>query len=187
MKNAVFWDVAPCRSCVNRRLGGTYRLYLQGRKFRARETSVSRWLQDWIKSKNTPSGRIYRWVVSSERNTMSDLRFSRRWRSRHSSYISEYGILLSHRRENLKSDIVFLYGGTTYRHIRRLEVFFDLTQSAATCSRWFLARRIFYPEDGSDTFLRNVGSHKMYTAPHPRRRHSSSSSIAYCNTKVGVV
>jgi hypothetical protein len=25
------------------------------------------------------------------------------------------------------------------------------------------------------TFLRNVGSHKMYTAPHPRRRHSSSS------------
>jgi hypothetical protein len=26
MKNAVFWDVAPCRSCVNRRFGGTYRL-----------------------------------------------------------------------------------------------------------------------------------------------------------------
>jgi hypothetical protein len=24
--------------------------------------------------------------------------------------------------------------------------------SAATCSRWF-----FYPEDGGDTFLRNVG------------------------------
>jgi hypothetical protein len=24
MKNAVFWDVAPCRSCVNRRFGGTY-------------------------------------------------------------------------------------------------------------------------------------------------------------------
>jgi hypothetical protein len=32
----------------------------------------------------------------------------------------------------------------------------------------------FYPEDGGDTFLRNVGSiHKIYTAPHPRRRHSS--------------
>jgi hypothetical protein len=29
MKNAVFWDVVPCRSCVNRRLGGTYRLHLQ--------------------------------------------------------------------------------------------------------------------------------------------------------------
>jgi hypothetical protein len=22
MKNAVFWDVAPCRSCVNRSFGG---------------------------------------------------------------------------------------------------------------------------------------------------------------------
>jgi hypothetical protein len=24
MKTAVFWDVVPCRSCVNRRFGGTY-------------------------------------------------------------------------------------------------------------------------------------------------------------------
>jgi hypothetical protein len=45
MKNAVFWDVAPCRSCVNRRFGGTYRLNLQGRKIGKRGTSVSRWLQ----------------------------------------------------------------------------------------------------------------------------------------------
>jgi hypothetical protein len=29
------------------------------------------------------------------------------------------------------------------------------------------------PEDGGDTFFRNVGSHKVYTAPHHRRRHSS--------------
>jgi hypothetical protein len=28
MKNAVLWDVAPCRSSVNRRFGGTYRLHL---------------------------------------------------------------------------------------------------------------------------------------------------------------
>jgi hypothetical protein len=35
MKNAVFWDVAPCRSCVNRRFGGTYHLLLQGRKIRS--------------------------------------------------------------------------------------------------------------------------------------------------------
>jgi hypothetical protein len=34
MKNAVFWDVVPCRSCVNRRFGGTYRLHLQGRKIK---------------------------------------------------------------------------------------------------------------------------------------------------------
>jgi hypothetical protein len=45
--------------------------------------------------------------------------------------------------------------------------------AAATCSRWFLASGLFYPEDGGDTFLRNVGSHKIYTAPNPRRRHSS--------------
>jgi hypothetical protein len=46
-------------------------------------------------------------------------------------------------------------------------------QTAATCSRWFLARGFFYPEDGGDTFLRNVGSHKIYTAPNPRIRHPS--------------
>jgi hypothetical protein len=45
MKNAVFWDVALCRYCVNRRFGGTYRFHLQGRKIRERGTSVSRWLQ----------------------------------------------------------------------------------------------------------------------------------------------
>jgi hypothetical protein len=42
---AVFWDVTPCRSCVNRRFGGTFRLHLQGRKTRERGTRVSRWLQ----------------------------------------------------------------------------------------------------------------------------------------------
>jgi hypothetical protein len=31
-KNSVFWDVAPCSSCMNRCFGGTYRLHLQGRK-----------------------------------------------------------------------------------------------------------------------------------------------------------
>jgi hypothetical protein len=45
MNNAVFWDVAPCRYCVNRRFGGKYRLNLQGRNTRERGTSVSRWLQ----------------------------------------------------------------------------------------------------------------------------------------------
>jgi hypothetical protein len=47
MKNAVFWDMAPCSSCVNRRFGGTYRLHLQGRKIREWRTSVSRWLADY--------------------------------------------------------------------------------------------------------------------------------------------
>jgi hypothetical protein len=29
MKNAVLWDMAPCRSFANWRFGGTYRLYPQ--------------------------------------------------------------------------------------------------------------------------------------------------------------
>jgi hypothetical protein len=38
MKNAVFWDVAPCRYCVNRHFGGPYRLHSQGR--RKKKTSL---------------------------------------------------------------------------------------------------------------------------------------------------
>jgi hypothetical protein len=37
MNNAVFWDVAQCLSCVNRRFGGKYRLHLQGRKSASEE------------------------------------------------------------------------------------------------------------------------------------------------------
>jgi hypothetical protein len=56
-----------------------------------------------------------------------------------------------------------------------IDVCFRLVaQSAATCWRWFPARGIFYPEDGGDTFLRNVDWPRIYTAPHPRRRHSSN-------------
>jgi hypothetical protein len=36
LKNVVFWDVALCGSCVNRRFGGKFRLHLQGRKIRER-------------------------------------------------------------------------------------------------------------------------------------------------------
>jgi hypothetical protein len=50
------------------------------------------------------------------------------------------------------------FGGTCNLHL----------QSAATCSRWFLARGSFYPENGGDTFLRNVGSQKIYNVPHPK-------------------
>jgi hypothetical protein len=53
MKNVVFWDVARCRSCVNRCFGGTYRLHLPGRKIRERGTSVSRWLQTEHRSETT--------------------------------------------------------------------------------------------------------------------------------------
>jgi hypothetical protein len=70
MKNAAFWDVAPCRSCVNWCFGGTYRLHLQSLQLPAH---------------------------------------------------------------------IFLY-----------------------------------PEDGGHRFLRNVGLHKIYMAPHPTRQNSSS-------------
>jgi hypothetical protein len=39
MKNAVLWDVVPCRYCINGSFGGKYRLHLQGR--RKKKKSVS--------------------------------------------------------------------------------------------------------------------------------------------------
>jgi hypothetical protein len=41
------------------------------------------------------------------------------------------------------------------------------------CSHWFLVRRFLYPEDGSDTFLGNVHSYKIYMVPHPEDSISS--------------
>jgi hypothetical protein len=32
--------------------------------------------------------------------------------------------------------------------------------AAATCWRWFLVCKFFYPENGGDTIFGNVGSHK---------------------------
>jgi hypothetical protein len=54
-----------------------------------------------------------------------------------------------------------------------------MQNAAATCSRWFSARGFFYPEDGGDTSLRNVCLHNIYTAPHPRRQHSSELILVY--------
>jgi hypothetical protein len=63
MKNAVFCDVAPCISCVNRHLGGTYRLLLQGRKIRERGTSVSRLSHQWKTPSCIRTGREGEWVT----------------------------------------------------------------------------------------------------------------------------
>jgi hypothetical protein len=79
MKNAVFWDVAPCRYYVTRRFGVRYRLHLLGRK---------------IRSLGTSCGHLLTLIPRS---------------------------------------------------------------------------RIVYPEVAGDTLIRNVGSHKIYTAPHTRR------------------
>jgi hypothetical protein len=54
---------------------------------------------------------------------------------------------------------------------------FVIRRDCSYLLRQFLARGFFYPEDGGDMFLRNVGTHKIYTAPHPRRRHSSYSPL----------
>jgi hypothetical protein len=83
MKNAVIWDVAPCRHSINKRFGRTHRLLFQGRRL----------------------------------------------------------------------------------------------QTAATCSSWSFTRGFFlyiffYPEDGVDTFLRNVVLYYVYTAQHSRKQHS---------------
>jgi hypothetical protein len=121
MKNAVFWDMAPCRICVNRRFGGTYRFNLQGSRLLA---TCSRWF-------------LVRGYFYPENGGDTFLR-------------------------NVGSHKI------TRRHIL-----------LATCTRWFLARGIFYLEDGSDTFLRNVVSHKIYTAPHPRIRHYITHIILY--------
>jgi hypothetical protein len=75
MKKAVFWDVAPCRYCVNWRFGGTYRFHLQGwrknTKIRERGTSVSRCLQTNVESSKPSTiraGREGRENVTTERN-----------------------------------------------------------------------------------------------------------------------
>jgi hypothetical protein len=90
MKNDVFRDVVLCRSCVNRRFGGTYRPY----------TGYS------------PPRLPARLAFSTDPTPLVSIDFP--------------------------------------------------------CGPFTLPI-----QDGEDTFLRNVGSHKIYTAPHPRRRQSS--------------
>jgi hypothetical protein len=40
-------------------------------------------------------------------------------------------------------------------------------------TRWLLARLIFYPEVGGDTFVQTAGSHMNYTELYPRRLQQS--------------
>jgi hypothetical protein len=88
LKNAVFWDVALCRSCVNRRFGGSYRLHLQCRN-------------------NPPTRNQLEQVTADCSLKMEAIRSSEtsvhtRSTQRH---IPDDGILHSHRCENLKSYI----------------------------------------------------------------------------------
>jgi hypothetical protein len=86
MKNAVFWDVAPCRSCeMNRRFGGTYRLY------------------DCYLLALVPSLADFSTLkMEAIRSSETSVHFTGSTRP----HILEDGILHSHRCENLKSYIL---------------------------------------------------------------------------------
>jgi hypothetical protein len=93
MKNVVFWDVAPCKSCVNRRFGGTYRLNLQGRKIRERGGS----LQPPVHAGSSLADfSILKIEAIRSPETSVHTRSTRR-------HIPEDDSRHSHRRENLKS------------------------------------------------------------------------------------
>jgi hypothetical protein len=115
IKNAIFWDVTPCRSCVNRRVGGTYRLHLQGRKIRERRTSS---LADFFTLKMEA-------IRSSE--TSVHTRSTRR-------HIPEDGILHSHRRENLKSY------NNRYNSNKVHALFLKITLGSYNCNRSTLSK-----------------------------------------------
>jgi hypothetical protein len=57
MKIAVFWDVAPCRSYVNRRFGGTYCLHFRVEKPASKEPAFFRFSCDI--SFNAAAWRLY--------------------------------------------------------------------------------------------------------------------------------
>jgi hypothetical protein len=42
MKNAVFWDVGPCKSCVSRRFGGTYHPIWKWRRYGSPKRRLTR-------------------------------------------------------------------------------------------------------------------------------------------------
>jgi hypothetical protein len=48
LKNAVFWDVAPCGFNINKGFRETCLLHLQSRRNNTYEESVRRMLTDWL-------------------------------------------------------------------------------------------------------------------------------------------
>jgi hypothetical protein len=99
MKNAVFWDVAPYGFNINRRFGGTCRLYFQGRRNNTSQ-SVSNRLTLFLAC-------VISSVLRMEATCSSETSVYNKPTGRH---IPEGGILHSHRSENLNpwmSVIVF--------------------------------------------------------------------------------
>jgi hypothetical protein len=73
--------------------------------------------------------------------------------------------------ENLDAKFLSLVGFEVFTAVVLKIIFFwDMTPCSARC----FAELFYHPEDGGDTFLRNVGYHSThYTASYPRRRYSS--------------
>jgi hypothetical protein len=99
MKETVFWHMAPCRYCVNRRFGGTYCLHLQDRrkkKIRKRGTSVSRCGQTNVEfsqhsciraGRERRGGGLYRKSVESSVLKYFGMQFSAKYLTLHSIYV----------------------------------------------------------------------------------------------------
>jgi hypothetical protein len=139
IKSAIFWDVAQCRSCVNRRFGGTYRLHFQGRKIRQRETSVSRWLQTEPPVENIQ--RILQLLVSfiekcAARETVK--LFDTELRAAGSYNI----ILWQYKHIRLGRDVIFLHHPTTFLFFNDVySAFHKFSNSIVKCFR--LGLRLF--------------------------------------------
>jgi hypothetical protein len=111
-KNAVFWDVAPCSSCVNRRFGGRYRLHLQARKMRDRGISVSRWLQTELRSVGSLTRTFFypeyggdtflRNVVSLKTKCCPYEPFTKKTKPNPKDYLTQTTLMIIYRRDSTR-------------------------------------------------------------------------------------
>jgi hypothetical protein len=98
-KNTIFWDITPCRPLkVYRRFGGTYRLYLQGRR-------ISRASSGFPPAFTLVSCSAYSSTLKIEAICSSETSVDFQQTTRR--YIPEDSTLHNHRCENLKSYIIF--------------------------------------------------------------------------------
>jgi hypothetical protein len=78
MKNAFFWDVAPCGSCKNGRFGRTCRLYLQRRIIYRLTLFLARVYYSTLKMEATRSSETSVFTRPTRRHIQEDglLRYS---------------------------------------------------------------------------------------------------------------